>query len=50
MIIEASRRGLRLVEVPITILPRIHGESKKGTNLLYGARFAATIVSTWWRR
>ncbi len=50
MILEASRRGLRLVEVPITILPRVHGESKKGTNLLYGARFAATIASTWWRR
>lgn len=50
LIIEATRRGLRLVEVPITILPRVHGESKKGTNWLYGARFARTVVSTWWRR
>lgn len=49
MIIEASRRELRLIEVPITILPRLHGESKKGTNWLYGMRFAGTILTTWWR-
>jgi uncharacterized membrane protein YuzA (DUF378 family) len=50
MIIEASRRGLTIAEVPITIVPRLHGESKKGTNLWYGVRFANTIFSTWWRR
>jgi len=50
LLIEAARRGLRVVEVPITILPRVHGESKKGTNLLYGARFATTILTSWWRR
>lgn len=49
MIIEASRRGLRRVEVPITILPRVLGESKKGTNWRYGVRFANTILSSWWR-
>jgi hypothetical protein len=48
-IIEASRRGLRLVERPITIRPRLHGESKKGVNWLYGARFARTVLATWWR-
>lgn len=50
LIIEATRRKLRIVEVPITILPRVHGESKKGTTLLYGLRFAATILSAWWRQ
>lgn len=48
-IIEASRAGLRIEEVPITILPRIHGESRKGTNWRYGVRFARTVLSSWWR-
>ena len=48
LILEATRRGLRVSEVPITILPRAHGVSKKGADLLYGARFAATIISTIW--
>jgi len=50
MIIEAARRGLTIAEVPITILERQHGESKKGANWLYGFRFANTILSSWWRR
>lgn len=49
LIIEAARKGLRIVEVPITILPRLSGESKKGTNWLYGFRFARTVVVSWWR-
>lgn len=49
LLIEATRRGLRIVEVPITILPRVFGESKKGTNWLYGFRFARTILASWWR-
>lgn len=49
LLIEAARHGLRVVEVPITILPRAFGVSKKGTNWLYGARFARTIVASWWR-
>lgn len=48
-IIEAARAGLRIQEVPITILPRIHGESRKGTNWRYGVRFARTVLSSWWR-
>jgi hypothetical protein len=48
LLIEATRKGLRVVEVPITILPRVHGESKKGTNWRYGFRFARTIVASWW--
>jgi glycosyltransferase involved in cell wall biosynthesis len=50
LLIDSAHKGLRVTEVPITILPRSHGESKKGTNLLYGARFAWTIVSTALRR
>lgn len=50
LIIEATRRGLSICEAPIVIVPRVHGESKKGTNLLYGLRFAHTIISSWWRQ
>jgi cellulose synthase/poly-beta-1,6-N-acetylglucosamine synthase-like glycosyltransferase len=50
LIIEATRRGLAIVEVPITIVPRIEGASKKGTSVVYALRFAATIMSAWWRR
>jgi hypothetical protein len=28
---------------------RAAGESKKGTNVLYGLRYARVIVRTWWR-
>ena len=50
LILEAARRGLTIVEVPITIVPRHAGESKKGGSVVYALRFAATIVSAWWRR
>lgn len=50
LIIEAARRGLTIVEVPILVVPRHAGESKKGTSLGYALRFAATILSAWWRR
>ena len=50
LIIEAARRGLTIVEVPITVLPRHTGETKKGPSVVYALRFAATIVSAWWRR
>ncbi|MEW6443460.1 MAG: glycosyltransferase family 2 protein [bacterium] len=48
-IIDAAKKGLRIGEVPITILRRKYGESKKGTNWWYGLRFVRTIVKTWWR-
>ena len=37
-LIESVKRGLRLVEVPVTIAARTHGQTKKGTSLRYGAR------------
>jgi len=50
LILEAARRGLTIVEVPITIVPRHQGESKKGTSAAYALRFTLTILSAWWRR
>jgi hypothetical protein len=49
LLIEALKRGLRVVEVPITITRRMSGESKKGMTLTYGWGFARAIVSTWLR-
>ena len=49
LIIDAVKKGLRVKEVPITILKRKFGKSKKGKNLKYGFNFAKTIIKAWWR-
>ena len=49
LIIEAVKQGLRIGEVPITILRRKYGKSKKGKDLIYGLHFARIIIKTWWR-
>ena len=49
LLIEALKRGLRVIEVPITISRRTSGESKKGMTLTYGWGFARAIVATWLR-
>ena len=49
LIIEAVKKGLRIGEVPINILRRKFGKSKKGKDLAYGFHFARIIVKTWWR-
>jgi hypothetical protein len=49
LIIEAVKKGLRIGEVPITILRRKYGKSKKGKDLTYGLHFARIIIKTWWR-
>ncbi|MBW2609879.1 MAG: glycosyltransferase family 2 protein [Deltaproteobacteria bacterium] len=49
LIIEAIKKDMRIGEVPITILKRKYGKSKKGTDWRYGLRFARTIIKTWWR-
>jgi cellulose synthase/poly-beta-1,6-N-acetylglucosamine synthase-like glycosyltransferase len=49
LIIDAVKKGLRVTEVPITILKRKFGKSKKGRNLKYGFYFAKTIIKAWWR-
>lgn len=42
-------RGFRVVEQPMLMLKRPHGESKKGNNLIYGFRYARVLVGTWLR-
>jgi hypothetical protein len=49
LIIEAVKKGIRIGEVPITILKRKHGKSKKGRDWIYGFHFARIIIKTWWR-
>lgn len=49
LIISAAKKGLRIVEAPITILKRKHGQSKKGKDWKYGLYFAKTILKSWWR-
>ena len=49
LIMEAARKGLRIQEVPVTILKRAAGESKKPPRLRYPLGFMATIIKTWLR-
>jgi len=49
VLIEARKKGLRITEVPITINPRMFGESKKGSDWRYGVNFLKTVLKTWWR-
>jgi hypothetical protein len=49
LIIDAVKKGLNVCEVPITILKRRHGKSKKGTDWRYGLNFAKVIIKAWWR-
>jgi hypothetical protein len=49
VLIEASKKGLRIREVPVTINRRKYGESKKGTDWRYGLEFSKVILKTWWR-
>jgi hypothetical protein len=49
LLIEALKKGLRVVEVPITIRPRTHGRSKKGPSLRYALGFTRAIIATWLR-
>jgi len=49
VIVEAAKKGLRIGEVPITIVKRKHGVSKKGRDITYGLFFAKTVFKSWWR-
>ena len=48
-LIEAVTRGFRLEEVPVRVLGRQHGSSKKPPALRYGWGFHWAIVSAWRR-
>ena len=49
LLIGAIFQGYRIAERPIVMRRRAAGQSKKGHNLLYGARYARVILGTWWR-
>ena len=49
LLIGAIYQGYRVAERPTVMHRRTAGESKKGTNVLYGLRYARVIVATWWR-
>ncbi len=49
LLIGAIYQGYRIAERPIIMHKRFAGESKKGHNLLYGARYARVILGTWAR-
>jgi len=49
IIIEALRHKARIHEVPITVLARKSGQSKKPRALKYGWQFLKVIVKTWLR-
>ena len=49
LIINAVRKGIRFKEVPVTILKRQGGETKKPGVVKYGWGFARAIFKTWWR-
>jgi len=48
-LVEAITRGVTYEEVPITVLRRAHGESKKPPTLRYGWGFCGAIVHSWRR-
>lgn len=49
LLIGAIAAGYRVTERPVSHRSRLAGESKKGTNVMYGFRYAGVIVRTWWR-
>jgi Glycosyl transferase family 2 len=48
-LIEAIKRGIPAKEVPVTVVSRLHGHSKKPAVVRYGMGFANAIVRTWLR-
>jgi Glycosyl transferase family 2 len=48
-LIEAIKRGVPAMEVPVTVAKRTHGHSKKPAVMRYGLGFANAIVRTWLR-
>ena len=49
VILDASRKGLRVLEVPITLRRRANGHTKKPTTLRYAWGFSKAVVRTWLR-
>jgi glycosyltransferase involved in cell wall biosynthesis len=49
LLLEAIKKGLRVIEVPVTIRTRAGGVSKKGPTLKYAIGFTRAILGTWLR-
>jgi hypothetical protein len=49
VILDAARKGLDVIEVPITLRKRASGTTKKPTSLRYAWGFSKAIVRTWLR-
>jgi hypothetical protein len=49
VILDSSRKGLRVIEVPITLRRRANGTTKKPTTLRYAWGFSKAILRTWLR-
>ena len=49
LLITCLKRGWRVTERPTVWLPRQSGTTKKGTNWMFGFRYAKVVLSTWWR-
>ena len=49
LILDASRKGMKVVEVPITIRARASGTSKKPTTIRYAWGFSKALMRTWLR-
>jgi glycosyltransferase involved in cell wall biosynthesis len=49
ILIEALRQRARVVEVPVTIVARASGTTKKPAPLRYGWQFSKVIIQTWLR-
>jgi hypothetical protein len=48
-ILEASKRKLRTMEVPVTVTSRLSGASKKPPHFRYGLGFANALLRAWLR-
>ena len=48
-IVEASKKHLRSVEVPVTVTNRLSGRSKKPPHFRYGMGFANALMRAWLR-
>jgi len=48
-LIEAITRGYSFEEVPVSVLRRQHGSSKKPATLRYGLGFSSAIIAAWRR-
>jgi len=49
LLLGMAARRARILEVPMTMRRRRDGGSKKGGDLVYGARYARVMVRTWYR-